>query len=196
LRLKLKMGRRGKRKISNSPSPAIVKKIVKKNVQTNVKITRSSVANLQSSSPPKQSTTPPTQSVTTSHQSTPDADNYGKKIKPIFVNVNILVIKNIIKSQSFSIRPLCKMRGSSSTQVSCMYLNDKKMLITKLQQQQIGFHTFTDTVDKPVYFLLKFYDPISCEDMLSILTDSGVNAKKVTDFIRKPDFVILTDLLQ
>ena len=114
----------------------------------------------------------------------------GKAVKPIFANTNIKVIKNILSSVQFSSIPLCKVRGSNSTQVLCANIDDKKKLINKLQIQQIGFHTFTDPVDKPTYFLLRGFYDASCDETLAALKASDVPALKVTDFIRKDSYVL------
>lgn len=55
---------------------------------------------------------------------------------------------------------------------------------------QIGFHTFTDTSEKPTYFLLKGFYLASCAELLAILKESKVPASKVTDFIRNDNYVI------
>jgi hypothetical protein len=85
---------------------------------------------------------------------------------------------------------LFKVRGSSSTQVLCHSVDDKKKLIAKLQSEQIGYHTFTDPVDKPNYFLLKGFYHATCEETLATLKASAVPAIKVTDFIRKDSYIL------
>ena len=114
----------------------------------------------------------------------------GKTIKPVFVKSGFQIIRNIIQSVQFASKPLLKVRGSDSTQVLCSSVDDKKKLIAKLQSQQIGYHTFTDQVDKPTYFLLKGFYHAACSEVLTLLQDSSVPATKVTDFIRNDNYVI------
>jgi hypothetical protein len=114
----------------------------------------------------------------------------GKTVKPVFANVNIQTIKNVLQSIQFVSKPLCKVRGSNSTQILCQSTEDKRKLIAKLQSQQIGFHTFTDPADKPTYFLLKGFYHATCDETLAALQASSVPAIKVTDFIRNDNYVI------
>lgn len=150
-----------------------------------------------------QSPTNPQVSLTTSARSQPLAGTSqqppatpnqvpvpGKSVKPVFVNANIQTIKNVLQSVQFVSNPLCKVRGSNSTQVLCHSTDDKRKLIVKLQSQQIGFHTFTDPADKPTYFLLKGFYHASCDEILTTLQASSVPATKVTDFIRNDNYVI------
>lgn len=113
----------------------------------------------------------------------------GKFVKPVFVKSNFQVVKNVLQSVPFTSKPLCKVRGTNSTQVLCFNVEDKKKLINKLQSQNIGFHTFTDAVDKPNYFLMKGFYDASCNDALTALQSSAVPAVKVTDFIRNHNYV-------
>lgn len=114
----------------------------------------------------------------------------GKFVKPVFVNQNFQVVRNLLQTVTFLSKPLCKVRGSTSTQVLCLNVEDKKKLIDKLQSQQVAFHTFTDAVDKPTYFLMKGFYSASCSDTLAALQLSAVPAIKVTDFIRNDNYVI------
>jgi hypothetical protein len=114
----------------------------------------------------------------------------GKKVKPIFINSNILVVKNVISSIQLSSRTICKVRGSQSTQVSCLNIEDKKKLILKLKSQSLGYHTFTDPSEKPRCFVLKGFYHMSCGELLNLLVDSDIDAAKVTDLIRKDEYVM------
>lgn len=115
---------------------------------------------------------------------------FGKGVKPVFVNSNIQVIRNVLQSAQFAAKPLLKVRGSNSTQVLCSSVSDKKKLVAKLQSEQIGFHTFTDPADKPTYFLLKGFYHESCLEVLTLLQAAAIPANKVTDFIRNDNYVI------
>jgi hypothetical protein len=108
----------------------------------------------------------------------------------VFVNVGLQVIRNVLQSVQFSSKPLLKVRGSNSTQVLCSTVGDKKNLIRKLQSELIGFHTFTDPVDKPNYFILKGFYQATCEEVKSLLQSAAVPASKVTYFIRNDNYVM------
>lgn len=174
------MSTRGKNKRKISKSPVSTGKVnVKKKKNDNI------IADVQLQSSPSSST--PSQTPLNASAQVPAN---GKLVKPVFVNKGFQVVKNVLQSVPFSSKPLFKVRGSSATQVLCSNVEDKKKLIEKLQSQQIGFHTFTDSVDKPTYFLMKgFYDS-SCNDTLAALQSSAVPAIKVTDFIRNDNYVI------
>ena len=113
-----------------------------------------------------------------------------KQIKPIFIKSNIAVVKNVINAAQLSCRPVCKVRSTQSTQVSCLNAGDKKKLIEKLKSQRLGYHTFTDPSEKPRCFVLKGFYHTSCQNLLKLLNDEGVNAFKVTDLVRKDEFVM------
>jgi hypothetical protein len=185
--VKWKMGgsARSKRKKSNSPEPAKApkSKVLKKTATPILKPTKAS------SSPQVSTPVEPTSSQSMQQQSS-QASDLGKPVKPIFISANIQVIKNVLHSSQLSCQPLCKVRNSNSTQVSCFSSDDKKMLISKLQSHQIGYHTFTDPSDKPVYYLLKGFYHATSDEMLQILQNSGVPAKRITDFIRNKDYVM------
>jgi hypothetical protein len=169
---------RRKRGTSNSPTPknqANVKK-VKSNSQATLPIPSSS----QQQSTQQQ----PTQAA---HSSQVPA---SKPVKPIFVNESLQVVRNVLLSLQFSSRPLCKVRGPKSTQVSCFDINDKKKLIEKFKLQSIGFHTFSEPSEKLRCFVLKGFYNASCDELLNVLKSSSVPAIKVSDLIRKDDFVI------
>jgi hypothetical protein len=114
----------------------------------------------------------------------------NKPVKPIFINENIQVVRNVLTNLQFMTRPVYKVRSAKSTQVSCFSLQDKKMLINKLQSQQIPFHSFTDPSEKSRCFVLKGFYSTHREDLMTILSSNNVPALKVTDFIRKEDFVM------
>lgn len=132
---------------------------------------------------------PPIQANSTSGAKIVQQAQDDKLVKPIFVNTNIQVVKNVINAAQLSSRPVCKVRNTQSTQVSCFNLEDKKKLIEKLKSQSLGYHTFTDPSEKPRCFVLKGFYHISCLDLLKLLNNEGVKAFKVTDLIRKDDFV-------
>lgn len=113
-----------------------------------------------------------------------------KTVKPVFVKTNIQVMKTVLMAVNFSSRPLLKVRGSNSTQVLCFNVDDKSKLIDKIKSQQIGYHTFTDPVNKPTYFLLKGFYNATSDETLKALQDSAVPAIKVTDFIRNDNYVM------
>jgi len=169
---------RNKRKKSNSPNSGLAATPKKAKVIIN-----------QTSTNPHVSWATPTRSQTHPATSTQDPA-LGKAVKPVFVRASIQVIKNVLQSIPFASKPLCKVRGSNSTQVLCHSTDDKKKLIEKLKSQQTGFHTFTDAVDKATYFLMKGFYHASCEETLAALQASSVPATKVTDFIRNDNFIM------
>lgn len=147
--------------------------------------------NNSSNSPVQQQSSSPASS---SSQAPPNVEHQdpanGKFAKPVFVNTNFQVVRNVLNTIPFTSKPVCKVRGINSTQVLCLNVEDKKKLVVKLQSQQIGFYTFTDPVNKPNYFLMKgFYDASSSE-VLTALQSSSVPAVKVSDFIRNENYVI------
>ena len=158
--------RNNKRKKENSPSPNITSKTQDKTAQ-NQQNTAKKVRNNEDKGI----------SATPSQAAQPDIHNS----KPI--NSNFQVVNNLLNSLKFTNHPVCKLRRSDSVQITCFCAEDKKKLINKLKAQQIAFHTFTDPIDKPIYFLLKGYSKFSCEVMLQKLTESGVPASKVQYFI-------------
>jgi PAX-interacting protein 1 len=168
---------KGKRKKSVSPVPKVQDpaKKAKQDPQNNMSIP----------TPPKQQSTQPQ----ISQASNPSQAQLCKPVKPIFVDSSLQIVRNLLVQIQFSIRPLCKVRGANSTQVSCFDINDKKILIEKLKSQSIGFHTFTEPSEKHRCFVLKGFFHTSCNELLDILQSSGVPAIKVTDLIRKDDFV-------
>ena len=181
-----------KRKKSNSPNSGRVSK--PKKVKVDI-IPAANTSQVFMAAPPS------TQSIPSTSQSSPamsksipttSAQNpvVGKTVKPVFVKSSFQVIRNVIQSVQFASKPLLKVRGSSSMQVLCSSVDDKKNLIAKLQSQQIGYHTFTDQADKPTYFLLKGFYQAPCEEVLSLLKAAAVPAIKVTDFIRNDNYVI------
>ena len=183
---------RGKRRKSNSPNSGRVNQSSKK-----PKVIINPLANTSQVSvtaPASQSSPTTSQSRPTTSQSIPNTVTQdpviGKTVKPVFVNSGIQVVRNVIQSVQFAVKPLLKVRGSASTQVLCYSTDDKKNLIAKLRSMQIGFHTFTDTSEKPTYFLLKGFYHASCADLLAVLKESKVPASKVTDFIRNDNYVI------
>lgn len=114
----------------------------------------------------------------------------NKLVKPIFVNTNVQVIKNLLINISFSTKPTLQIRRDSSVQISCASTEDKDLLLNKLKSQQIGYYTFTDSLKKPVYYLMKGFYAADCAEVLKLIQESSVPAIKVTDFIRKTDYVI------
>ena len=170
--------RRNKRKKSNSPVQTGTSNSKKPKNDL-----RSHPAHVQSSSSVP-STSQASQNVTTQ-------DPVDRKfVKPVFINQSFQVVKNVLQTVSFTSKPFCKVRGTNSTQVLCLNVDDKRKLIAKLQSQKIGYHTFTDVIDKPTYFLMKGFYNASCSDTLTALNSSAVPATKVTDFIRNDNYVI------
>lgn len=163
---------KGKRKKSKSPIPTSI---------VNAKKLKNGPSGLNSLS---------SQPIITPHVSRTAAVTQDKPVKPVFINANIQVTKRIISSLKFSLQPLCKVRSSSSTQVSCFSIADKKCLIDKLKSQLVGFHTFSEPCEKPFNFILKGFYHTTGDDLLKLLQDSDIHASKVTDFIRKDDYVM------
>ena len=187
---------KGKRKKSKSPNSTRVEKSKKLKVNNNLPRNASKVslaAKIASQSRPATrlatSQSPPTTSTPVPSTSNQDPAS-GKTLKPVFVNSSIQVVRNVFESIKFTAKPLLKVRGSSSVQVLCFTSEDKENLLAKLQSKQIQFHTFTDTADKPNYFLLKGFYHAPCAELLSLLKESKVPAIKVTDFIRNDNYVI------
>jgi hypothetical protein len=171
--------RRIKRKKSSSPAKDnVVEKKTKQNPK--VPVIPAPVVPVSSTSTRSMSSQP------VANAQVPD----GKFTKPIFVNTSIQVVKNILISANLSTKPICKVRSSNSTQVSCFNLDDKKKLINKLKSQAVEYHTFTDPAEKPKCFVLKGFYHLLCQDLLSLLVEEGVNAVKVTDLIRKDNYVM------
>ena len=185
-------GNGGKRKNSVSPNSKNVKKskqakVINKPQATNSQVSSIAPSTSQSPSVSSQSRPIPPQST---HVAASQDPVIGKTVKPVFIKAGIEAIQNVIQSIRFATKPLLKIRGSSSTQVLCFSIDDKKILINKLRSEKIGFHSFTDAADKPAYFLLKGFYHKPCPVVLSMLQESNVPAVKVTDFIRNDDNVI------
>lgn len=174
--------RGGKRKNSNSPGSKIMKAKEPKKCKQDGPETSSASRSSALAATPVIPVQPKAVSRTQSHD--------GKPAKPIFINENIQMVKSIITSSQLSVQPVCKIRGVKSTQVSCFNLDDKKRLISKLKSQSIAYHTFTDPADKPRCFVLKGFYHMSCADLLTLLNSSHLNAVKVTDLVRREEYVM------
>ena len=112
-----------------------------------------------------------------------------KPAKPIYVSANIQDTKKVISSLKMATRVLCKIRGTNCTQISCFNIKDKKILIEKLTSEQIEYHTFTEKCEKPNKFILKGFYDVTNEELLQMLKKEDIPAIKVTEFIRKKEFI-------
>lgn len=171
-------GGRNKRKNSKSPTPR--RDLSPKKKKVNI---------IQSPTNAQAAVYPPATSESSS-LTPPQVPANEKTVKPVFVKTNIQVMKNILQTVSFASRPLLKVRGNNSSQVLCFNVDDKLKLINKIKSEKIGYHTFTDPVNKPTYFILKGFYQASCEETLAALQSSKVPAIKVTDFIRNDSYVM------
>lgn len=169
----------GRRKRKNSSSSPQSKNEVKKS--------RDSTTN---NPPPISSDVANQVTVQSTTQNIPSGSAMSKSCKPIFVNASIQIVKNLLKAIRLESQPICKIRGANSTNVTFPSLVDKKNFIGELIARQLPYHTFTDVPDKPLYYLLKGFYHTSCEDMLTILSGSGIPAVKVSYFINKVDHAV------
>lgn len=169
----------GKRKKTHSPAAKRNPKLRK--VMSANKGTKPTSTPSQCSSQPQVATTISSPSLQPSQ---------GKPVKPIFAETSVQVIKRIISSAQLSTPPLCKVRNSNSTQITCLNVIDKNNIIDKLKSQKIGFHSFTEPADKSPSFVLKGFYLTSCDELHNYLTVAGLSVKKVSYFIKKDDYAM------
>jgi hypothetical protein len=112
-----------------------------------------------------------------------------QKIKPIIISASFNEVKNLISAIKFKAKPNFKIITSNSTQVLCHNFDDKIFVINKLKSKRISFYTFTEPAQKPSTLVLKGFYTATCQEVHDHLVKAKIPAVKVTDFIRKDDFV-------
>jgi hypothetical protein len=109
--------------------------------------------------------------------------NVTSSAKPVFVQSEFLVVRNLLNNMTFASKPLMKLTVTKSVQVQCASADDKKKLIAKLVEQKFRYHTFTEPSEKPSIVALKNFFYTSCDELLKTLKEEKIPATKVT-FLR------------
>lgn len=113
--------------------------------------------------------------------------------KPVFVNSGILSVKNSLLNITFSSPPLLKMAQPNKTQVICATSEDKTKLIEKLVALKFMYHTFTDSHQKPMLYVLKGHYRVTCDELKTELDEANVPTTKVTflwDHPERPLYIV------
>lgn len=106
--------------------------------------------------------------------------------KPIFVDSNIQVVKNVLANIRSNLKspPSIKILSGKQVKIVCCYPEDKAKIIEKLSSQQISSFTFSE--QKPTIYILKDYEHIPCEQLKKLLVELELPVIKVTYLIDKP----------
>lgn len=114
----------------------------------------------------------------------------GKPVKPIFADSSLQNIRKVIAGCKLKTPPVFKIKYNGSTQILCFNTDDKHCVTEKLKALGIGYHTFSEPSEKSPSYILKGFYHTTTDEILNILTSSGLSVKKVSYFIKKGDFVM------
>lgn len=103
-----------------------------------------------------------------------------KTVKPVFVENNFQVVNNHVNSLQLTKKPYLKIINKLKIQVSCFSLEDKKKLIDSLNTKKLINYTYSEASEKSTIFVLRGFYKVPADEMLKILTDDDIKAKKVT----------------
>ncbi|KAG5673598.1 hypothetical protein PVAND_003630 [Polypedilum vanderplanki] len=177
------MARGKKRKGSKSPQNGVSNFDAKKNKNHNLQknVSRSaSLMSLPSSNGSVKSSNKPMVN---------EEQSIGVRIKPIFVQGNLVTVRNIISNIVLKIKPTLKCAGKA-VQINCSNSADKNTIITKLRSQQIQFHTFTEIVEKKQIIVLKGFYSDSIENIKDILNQAGLTVSSIRAIVKNDDSAI------
>lgn len=96
-----------------------------------------------------------------------------RKIKPIVVNSNFVVVRNLINNLKLTSKPLLKIvnntEANSRTQILCANQDDKVIVITELAAKKFAYHTYAEVGQRQSLFLIKHHHRVELEEMKNIL---------------------------
>lgn len=106
--------------------------------------------------------------------STGKSNSYkSKKIKPIVVNSNYAVLRNMLNLLTLSAKPLLKIvsnaENNARTQIQCANQDDKVTILTDLAKKKFAYHTYAEPGQQQKLFLIKHHHRVELGEMKTIL---------------------------
>jgi hypothetical protein len=114
----------------------------------------------------------------------------NQKCKPIMVDCKIQNLNLVVENIPFKAAPLKKIIANQKTQIICHNNADKELLINKLKEKNIAFHTFTENSAKSMKFVLKGHYLVQLDVMKNILQENNLQVVSISFLSQKEDYPI------
>lgn len=136
--------------------------------------------------------TPVTTQSNTGSQDPAAIINITNKVKPIIAKISPTTLANYLKSSNMNIdkkqitvTSIGNGTVSKSVRISCQTGPVKEQIIKLLENHKVAHHSFTETADKKLIFVLKNCDLEGSEaEILQELQDEQIPALKVTTIVK------------
>ena len=111
------------------------------------------------------------------------------KTKPILVDTNYAVAKQIIMNAQLKHPPTIKVnaRNINKLTIQCYDADDKKKLISKFTEQAIMFHSFAEPSEKNSIFVLSGLVDSSIDNVINQLKDKKIEPTRVSHLFEPVD---------
>ena len=103
-----------------------------------------------------------------------------KAVKPIITMISLVETRKVCSKLTLTKKPIFKVINNSSTQISCEFIADKKLIIETLKRNLVNHYTFTEPSEKPLCLVLKGFYDTNPADLLNILKEHQVPAIKTS----------------
>jgi hypothetical protein len=110
--------------------------------------------------------------------------------KPIIIKSSNTVTQQKLSSLKLSERPACKILQGGQIKIFPKSAEDKEAIVQNLKSSKIEHFTYTESSDRHNMFVMKGYDNVPSEDLMSILLNEKIEVKKVHTIYKRDDFAV------